>query len=171
MTNPQELPPRPPVHEKPGGRTDLVRYGVTWNGEKNTPLLTPMPDGYWTPWHLAAHSAPEAVGAEDEELMATFWEGAGLANAGTGAHILRGLRAVLSRYGTAHPAPVPAGERLPKEEEMKNGQCWWFNPGVAASSNPHIAFSGWKLTSMLAGKPMGTHWAPWWAFPEPEPKA
>jgi hypothetical protein len=41
----------------------------------------------------------EQQGPSDKELMATYWEGAGLADAGTGAHILRGLRAVLARYG------------------------------------------------------------------------
>ena len=36
-------------------RHDLVRYdGITWNGLPGDPLLTPMPDGYWTPWHVAA---------------------------------------------------------------------------------------------------------------------
>jgi hypothetical protein len=31
----------------------LIRYGVTWDGSPGQPLLTPMPDGYWTPWHIA----------------------------------------------------------------------------------------------------------------------
>ena len=43
--------------------------------------------------------AAEQQGPSDEELMATYWEGAGLDGVGTGAHILRGLRAVLARYG------------------------------------------------------------------------
>ena len=44
--------------------SSLVRYGVTWDGRKTTPLLTPMPDGYWTPWHIAVectHPAPVLV--------------------------------------------------------------------------------------------------------------
>ena len=44
--------------------SSLVRYGVTWDGRKTTPLLTPMPDGYWTPWHIAVectHPAPVPV--------------------------------------------------------------------------------------------------------------
>ena len=49
------LPPRPPAVVKPH-RYDLVRYGVTWEGQSNQPLLTPMPDGYWTPWHLAVEA-------------------------------------------------------------------------------------------------------------------
>ena len=42
---------------------------------------------------------PEPEGLTDEELMAVFWQGAGLSGAGTGDHILRGLRAVLARWG------------------------------------------------------------------------
>jgi Site-specific DNA methylase len=30
----------------------LPRYGIQWNGPQE-PIATPMPDGYWTPWHLA----------------------------------------------------------------------------------------------------------------------
>ncbi len=39
------------------GEAPLTRYGVTWEGGKDEPLLTPMPDGYWTPWHLAVGEA------------------------------------------------------------------------------------------------------------------
>ncbi|PZR07103.1 MAG: hypothetical protein DI536_29030 [Archangium gephyra] len=31
---------------------ELPRYSVRWNGPQ-LPLAVPMPDGYWTPWHLA----------------------------------------------------------------------------------------------------------------------
>lgn len=30
----------------------LQRFGIVWRGEKE-PLAQPMPDGYWTPWHIA----------------------------------------------------------------------------------------------------------------------
>lgn len=30
----------------------LTRYGLQWNGPTDF-VATPMPDGYWTPWHLA----------------------------------------------------------------------------------------------------------------------
>lgn len=30
----------------------LPRYGIRWNGPQG-PIAVPMPDGYWTPWHLA----------------------------------------------------------------------------------------------------------------------
>ena len=49
------LPPRPPAVVRPR-RYDLVRYGVTWPCVAGEPLLTPMPDGYWTPWHLAVEA-------------------------------------------------------------------------------------------------------------------
>ena len=48
-----ELPPRPPLATAVD-RPDLVRYGVTWDGSPDKPLLTPVSDGYWTPWHIAA---------------------------------------------------------------------------------------------------------------------
>lgn len=32
---------------------ELPRYGLTWNGPR-TPVSVEMPDGHWTPWHLAA---------------------------------------------------------------------------------------------------------------------
>jgi hypothetical protein len=48
-----ELPPRPPLHPAVD-RPDLVRYGASWEFSTDRPLLAPMPDGYWTPWHVAA---------------------------------------------------------------------------------------------------------------------
>lgn len=48
-----ELPPRPPLMEPPA-HPALERYGITWDGSPDKPLLTRMADGYWTPWHVAA---------------------------------------------------------------------------------------------------------------------
>lgn len=31
---------------------NFVRYGLLWQGPE-TPVSVPMPDGYWTPWHVA----------------------------------------------------------------------------------------------------------------------
>ena len=42
-----ELPPRAPEGE------GLPRYGLRWDGP-NQPVVVPMDDGYWTPFHLAA---------------------------------------------------------------------------------------------------------------------
>jgi hypothetical protein len=50
---------------------------------------------------------PEPEGPTDEKLMAMFWQGAGLSGAGTGDHTLRGLRAVLARWGRPAVQPVP----------------------------------------------------------------
>jgi hypothetical protein len=71
------------------------------------------------------------------------------------------------------PAPVvvsvAVSERLPVEGDCDaEGRCWWFNPGCGASSNPHIATSSWRFTHMLAGKPMGSHWASAYALPLPQ---
>ena len=30
-----------------------MRYGVSWKGNPRQPTHEEMPDGYWTPWHLA----------------------------------------------------------------------------------------------------------------------
>ena len=51
-----ELPEMPPAGE------GLPRYGLRWNGPQ-LPLAVPMPDGYWTPWHLA-----------DKEVRDTTWQ-------------------------------------------------------------------------------------------------
>ena len=48
-----ELPPRPPLITPPA-HPALERYGITWDGSREKPVLTLLPDGYWTPWHVAA---------------------------------------------------------------------------------------------------------------------
>lgn len=30
----------------------MQRYGIRWDGPTN-PISVEMPDGYWTPWHIA----------------------------------------------------------------------------------------------------------------------
>lgn len=35
------------------GLVELGRWGVRWDGPDN-PICEEIPDGYWTPWHLAA---------------------------------------------------------------------------------------------------------------------
>lgn len=36
-------------------------------------------------------------------------------------------RAVLARYGTTHPHPIPVAERLPAEADCDaEGRCWWW---------------------------------------------
>ena len=64
-------------------------------------------------------AAPEAVGVTDEELLACMIQAAYTVPDGQAIGItdwpdeaVAAARAVLSRYGTAHPAPVPVGERL-----------------------------------------------------------
>lgn len=41
-----ELPPRSPAG------SGLPRYGLRWISP-DAPVVVPMGDGYWTPWHLA----------------------------------------------------------------------------------------------------------------------
>jgi len=38
----------------PGRNPILQRFGIAWQGEKE-PITQPMPDGYWTPWHIASN--------------------------------------------------------------------------------------------------------------------
>jgi hypothetical protein len=59
------------------------------------------------PFRGGARTSPEPEGATDEELMAVFWQGAGLAGAGTGDHILRGIRSVLTRYSRPTTTDTP----------------------------------------------------------------
>ena len=36
------------------GQNGLVRYGINWPVTEDKPfILTAIPDGYWTPWHIA----------------------------------------------------------------------------------------------------------------------
>lgn len=44
----------------PAPAAPLPRYGIKWRGPEE-PVAVPMPDGYWTPWHLAsAPTCPDA---------------------------------------------------------------------------------------------------------------
>jgi hypothetical protein len=58
-----ELPPFPPEGD------GLPRYGLRWNGPTE-PLAVPMPDGYWTPWHLANAGQDTGLGLSLEERNA-----------------------------------------------------------------------------------------------------
>lgn len=56
-----ECPPRPPhnndaSHQHPA----LPRYGLRWNGPSE-PVSVPMPDGYWTPFHVALEAVKPAT--------------------------------------------------------------------------------------------------------------
>ena len=37
-----------------GEVAELQRWGVDHGAQPGRPLLSPMEDGYWTPWHIAA---------------------------------------------------------------------------------------------------------------------
>jgi hypothetical protein len=51
-------PPPALVSERLPGPEDcdaeLQRWGVDHGAQPGRPLLSPMEDGYWTPWHIAA---------------------------------------------------------------------------------------------------------------------
>lgn len=63
-----ELPPFPPEG------SGLPRFGLRWNGP-GLPLAVPMPDGYWTPAHLAeaAVIAERDACARLVEFSDLFW--------------------------------------------------------------------------------------------------
>ena len=55
-TAPNGLTPPSWITARQSDPPGLPRYGVTWQEGVSSPLLTPMADGYWTPWHLAAQA-------------------------------------------------------------------------------------------------------------------
>jgi hypothetical protein len=75
-----------PAAESPadGEVAELQRWGVDHGAQPGRPLLSPMEDGYWTPWHIAAdllqrqHPQPVAVserlpGPEDCDVQGRCW--------------------------------------------------------------------------------------------------
>jgi len=49
----------------------LQRFGVKWKGQTE-PFMEQMPDGYWTPWHIAdaaLRAAPPADSARADRIM------------------------------------------------------------------------------------------------------
>jgi hypothetical protein len=73
--------------------------------------------------------AEQPVGPTDEELLQIF-DTVCLSEGGTVDEIhLRGLRAVLARWGQPAATPIPVAERLPGPEDL-NGileECWWYD--------------------------------------------
>jgi hypothetical protein len=99
-------------------------------------------------------AAPEVVGVTDEELF-DLWNSEG--NEADFQDCRRFARAVLARYGTAHPAPVPVGERLPGVEDLDvEGTCWCW----------HSVMHTWGLFRF--DSTAHSHWLPHWALPLPE---
>lgn len=43
----------------------LIRYGLNWKGHDYA-VCEPMPDGYWTPWHLAQEAITRAEKNSDK---------------------------------------------------------------------------------------------------------
>jgi hypothetical protein len=114
---PRPLPPRPPVEQI---ESDLVRYGVCWEGIPANPLLVPMEDGYWTPWHIAAKrcatttSAPvqPPTASEIQWWVTHWWElyGKGYLPHSSDVQLVRDA---LARWGTA-PNPITAAAPTPE---------------------------------------------------------
>jgi hypothetical protein len=107
-------------------------------------------------------AAPEAVGVADEELDRIYWN----LKPTEIEHCWRVYaRAVLSRYGTAHPAPVPVGERLPGVGDCNaDGRCWIHQPSEVSPEAPDWVLLHRKYASEHY---MTTHWLPHWALPLP----
>ena len=151
-----ELPPRPPLMEPPA-HLALERYGVTWDGSSDKPLLTRMADGYWTPWHVAADllerqaaAAPVARLPEDAQVIEP-------AN-----------RTILVPV----PTPIPVSERLPGPEDC---QPWPDEPDADPwcwlGSNFFDGGWEWEQRSVQFLRHYGneyTHWLPAHALPLPE---
>jgi hypothetical protein len=103
-----ELPPRPPMVSAVVDRHDLVRYGVTWDGRRDQPLLTPRPDGYWTPWHIAAQLPQPGAGAMRElrELVEAMHDAFFGNDTGLPPRVIQAVNSA-NLFLTVHPSPAP----------------------------------------------------------------
>lgn len=118
----------------------------------------------------AALAAPQQGAPSDEELTLTYAYAVARAVGGrrgpyssedAEAAQLAGLRAVLTRYGTTHPAPVAVAERLPGKEDLDpNAYCWLWDGNSWERSN--------TILVLPEGRCVDTHWLPHWALPLPE---
>lgn len=89
-----------------------------------------LPPGYIDPEHVG----------EDRELLETFYRAAN-AEGGTADEIhLRGIRAVLARWGTLAAAPVPA----PSSEALAAPVAWCRSDDFLAALLNRQSFSGWR---------------------------
>ena len=115
------------------------------------------PDSRWQ------HAQPEPQGPTEEELLFAFYEASLSEGGDTDEVTLRGLRAVLARWGRPAIEPVPVSERLPGPEDCdEKGRCWWFSPPACG---PNTIRPCWTFDSeTLEGD---THWLPHWALPVP----
>jgi len=68
--------------------------------------------------------------------------------------------ALLARYGTTHPRPIPVAERLPTEADCDDlAMCWWYDRHNGA----------WARCDYAYAKNHGfRHWLPAAAIPLPE---
>ena len=72
-------------------------------------------------------------------------------------HAVGHARAVLAKYGTPTPQPVPLSERLPSAADCDvEDNCWWFDPH---------ADGAWYVDTFQS---CYTHWLPANALPTPE---
>jgi hypothetical protein len=111
-------------------------------------------------------AAPEAVGVadedpSDEDLLRLLKVATPCYAVEEWRRELDAIRAAIARYGTAHPAPVPVGERLPGAGDMKDRACWWYS------------WDTWlyRTVAFVDGEPLPMtnceYWLPHWALPLP----
>ena len=113
-------------------------------------------------------AAPEAVGVPTDWDIVELWaEAAGMDTSGFDTQHHAFAHLLLSRYGTAHPAPVPVGERLPGEPDLDDdGKCWLGEKGTSCDPT---AWAYVYLAQVIdaASWPSGREWLPHWALPLP----
>lgn len=73
----------------------LVRYGLKWNGPQNF-ITTEMPDGYWTPWHVANDELSAA------RKRANYWKSEHLAGNAEIVKLRTALEKIASRSQDTH---------------------------------------------------------------------
>ena len=109
--------PQPPAD---GEVAELQRWGVNHGAQPGRPLLSPMEDGYWTPWHIAADLLQSLASPACYVLDPSPKALASLKAAGPG--IIEAMPAE-----RMWPMPVAVSER-PWEREGwcdDEGRCWW----------------------------------------------
>ena len=158
-----------------------------WWRETGSASPAPSPEmlltaNAWANYCLTRYGAQAvAVGVTDEELIKTYCDARRtfyFENAAGDsdqedrkAATISGLRAVLSRCGTAHPAPVPVGERPPGVKDVlhRNGDGWCW--GQERSTITGQAAARWRFMRVSALEDEAVNRLPHWALPLPQSEA
>jgi hypothetical protein len=135
------------------------------------------PQGYHAPASVAYEpSDAELLELMPETMRDEFSYAATVCSDATGGQVKPGIfrvclnhsaleyaRAVLARWGSRTPAPIPLSERYPNlrpdgDDFSKDGCLWWYEPRLKWR---------WAMRDAIDCIPYPTHWLPHWALPMP----